>query len=201
MERSESVFTGFSPVRNAEDNTQVITQGEVSPEALERIKKAEKGELRAKLAAILDRGIVEDRLKVELPEGMYGEWVRNDPLEIRRLQSLGFKIDDTYAKNRGIHSDGSDSAIVGDVIYMIVDKEVKDVIDDIRHEQIIKTHLKKKKGRAKVNKEETDFLSSVENEGYAPVSGYADSDERAVTHTELAAILANIDSQQKPSGK
>lgn len=194
-EREVNVFDSYkpaSPVRDYTETPNVIEQGKISPEALSRIEKAEKGELKAKLASILDRGIIADRLIVDLPDGIHGEWCRNDPLEIRRLESLGFRVDTEFASKRAIHSDGSDSSIVGDVIHMICPKEVKEVIEEIRHEQVIKQHMKKKKGNAEVNKEETDFEDSVQNEDYAPVTAFSKSHER---EANIRDVLATLDNQ------
>lgn len=195
-ERKENIFKNYvSPMRDHDDKQQTIVQGEISQEALDRIKKAEKGELRAKLADILSRGIVQDRLTVDLPDDLHGEWVRNDPLEIRRLESLGFKVDDTYATSRAIHSDGTNSAIVGDVIHMICPKQVKEIIDEINHEAIINQHSKKKVKNKSLNTEDVEFLSNVAREKSDNVIAYSHSDESAVTHQDLPEILKSINNQ------
>lgn len=199
-ERKVNVFANYkpsSPVRDHTEQVQVIEQGVVDPKTLERIEKAERGELKAKLAAILDRGIVEDRLRVEVPDNMHQEWVRNDPIEIRRLQSLGFMIDDVYAPSRAIHSDGTSSAIVGDVISMICPREIKEVIDEIRLEQIIKQNAKKKIGKTEVNREEIAFFNDVAKDRPDAIKPYSQSSEKkiGVDAGDLAAALANIDSQ------
>lgn len=197
-EREVNVFDNYkpaSPVRDYTETSNVIEQGKISPEALSRIDKAEKGELKAKLAAILDRGIVEDRLRVDVPPHLHQEWVRNDPLEIRRLESLGFRVDIEYASNRAIHSDGSNSAIVGDVISVICPIEVKEVIDEIRHEQVIRQHMKKKVGNKEVNKEELELYSNVAREDDKHVMAYTQSTEKTATGSDLAKILEEIDGQ------
>lgn len=199
MERQENVFAGYkpsSPIRDYTETPNVIEQGVVDPKVLERINKAERGELKARLAAILDRGIIQDRLHVELPEGIHGEWVRNDPLEIRRLKGLGFVIDEEYAPSRAIHSDGTNSGIVGDVIHMIVPQEVKDVLDEIIHENIIRTHTKRRVGRVDLNKEDLEFMSS--SAGESSVTPYSSSTEKMVTPNDINDILNSIDDQTGP---
>lgn len=196
---SDSLFSKYhprEPVRNYDDKTEVIQQG-LDPKIAERIEKAERGELKAKLASILDRGIVQDRLTVELPEDLHGEWVRNDPLEIRRLETLGFRVDDEYATKRAIHSDGTNSAIVGDVIHMICPKEVKDLIDEIRIERMVREHAGKKMGKSRVNKEERELLTDIDRLRDSGVSGYINSSEKAAGNKELADIVRSIDSQTK----
>jgi hypothetical protein len=104
------------------------------------VTKIDRKELKAKLVAVLDRGITNDRLAVDLPGHVHGEWVVNDPMEIARVQALGFEVDNQYAPKRSLHSDGSTTAIVGDVIHMVCSKEVKEVIDEIRRERFIAEH-------------------------------------------------------------
>jgi hypothetical protein len=181
-------------MRDYNENSQVIQQGVVDPKIQERLNKAENGELRARLAVLLDRGIVSDRLHVDLPDDVHGEWVRNDPLEIRRLGLLGFKIDDTYAKARAIHSDGSDSSIVGDVIFMTCPKETKLMIEDIRLEQTLNAHTKKKIGNKEVQREEIQFLKDV-GSSTDGVAAYSSSQEKQASNKDLADILASVDSQ------
>lgn len=198
---SANVSPDNSAVRDYTEKPNIITQGNPSPEALERIKRAERGELKAKLASILDRGIVEDRLKVDLPSDLHGEWVRNDPLEINRLKLLGFKVDEEYATKRSIHSDGSDSAVVGDVVHVVCPKEIKEVINEIREEQILRQHAKKKVKDGEVNKEESEFLQDVAKEGDKNVVAFSRSSEHNVTRENLEDIMKSIDNQVTPSNR
>ncbi|KKL62621.1 hypothetical protein LCGC14_2183340, partial [marine sediment metagenome] len=46
---------------------------------------------RARLATILERGRTVDRLHVELPEDVHGEWVPNEQKDILHYESLGFE--------------------------------------------------------------------------------------------------------------
>ena len=202
-ERKVNVFKNFgsSPMRDHSENPTIIEQG-IDAKALERIEKAERGELKAKLAAILDRGVVQDRLVVEnVPDDLHYEWVRNDPLEIRRLEALGFKVDTEYAAKRSIHSDGSDSSIVGDVICMICPKEVHDVINEIRVEQVVRQHTGKRVGQSNVNREEREYLSTTDVNDQKHVVAYSGSSEKTITKDDLVATLNEIDKQTKPSTK
>lgn len=203
-ERETNILSNYIPgqssVRDHTETPNVIRQG-IDESKLKLVEKAERGELRARLASILDRGIVEDRLRVDIPDDLHGEWCRNDPLEVKRLQTLGFKIDDEYAIKRAIHSDGSSSAIVGDVVFMTCPKEVKEVIDEIRHEQMVKQYTKKKTNRGDVSKEEREFYSNINREGDKNVIAYSDSHERSVTKDDIANILEGIDNQTQVSKK
>jgi len=194
---SESVFANYNPkepVKNYDDKTETIQQG-LDPKVLERIEKAERGEIKARLAAILDRGILNDRLQVDLPDDLHGEWVRNDPLEVRRLESLGFWVDNEHATKRSIHSDGSNSSIVGDVVHMCCQKEIKEVIDEIRAERMIRTHTPKKKGNRNVNREEEQFQEDVDKLHSSGVTSFVNSDEKRAGNKELADLVNSIDSQ------
>ena len=89
---------------------------------------------KARLARVLERGVVGDRLQVELPPNVYGEWVPNDKSEIFRMQSLGFEIDTEYAPKRALHDQGDGRSVVGDAVFMTCDRETKDILEEIRRE-------------------------------------------------------------------
>jgi hypothetical protein len=108
---------------------------------------------RARLAQVLERGVVADRLQVEtLPDHLYGEWVpADDRLEITRKEALGFWIDDQYAKQRALHDSGDSSARIGDVVFMVTHKAIKVEIDKLHHARFMEMH------NPKQLKEEQDF--------------------------------------------
>lgn len=138
---------------------------------------------RAKLTTILERGVVGDRLHVELPNDLYGEWVRNDPMEISRAQALGFWVDVDHASKRALHTDGNKAAIIGDVVFMVTTRENKALIDSVQAERIRNTHNPKKP------KEEKDF----EAQTYADTGGIIptlnEGKQRSLTRDEIAAAL------------
>lgn len=96
-----------------------------------------------KMMQILDRGVIGDRLSVDVPKHLYPEWVPNDDGEIFRMQAMGFRFPDSseYSK-RGLHTDGTSKVIVGDVVLMVCDREDKEIIDEIRDERFRKLHGK-----------------------------------------------------------
>lgn len=115
-------------------------------------------ELEARIARVMERGMLADRLNVELPGELYGEWVSDDPVEIFRMQAMGFKEDKEYATKYAIHSDGTNRAKVGDVVFMVAPRIVKQLIDKrhaILYEQ---THGKKKT-------EEQKYAALIESQG------------------------------------
>lgn len=115
---------------------------------------------KARLAQVLDRGIVGDRLKVDLPPGVHGEWIFNDQTEIMRMEALGFQIDTEYAPKRALHSKGDGASYVGDVVFMTCPMEDKILIDEIKREQYMRLNRK-----GPVQKEERDFDNLTRKEG------------------------------------
>lgn len=121
-------------------------------------KVESRSEKKARLATILDRGMVGDRLHVELPDDKYGEWVPNDKVEIYRMQSLGFEVDKEYAKRRALHNDGTEGiSIVGDVIFMTCDRDTKDIMEEIKRENYDRVNS------LKGAKEEKDYSNNLKN--------------------------------------
>ena len=128
------------------------------------LKELSRSEKKARIATILDRGMVGDRLNVNLPNDTYGEWVPRDNVEIYRMQSLGFEIDKEYARTRALHSDGTDgSSVVGDVIFMTCPKEVKELIEEIKRDNYDRVNAPKR------SKEEIDFEASLKKSNEVPV--------------------------------
>lgn len=106
--------------------------------AIEAFMSLPEAERKARRADVLDRGVMFDRLAVDLPSDLHGEWERNDPMSIENKRSLGFWVDNTYATRRALHSDGSSANIVGDAIYMVTTKENKNLIDAVQRERTIR---------------------------------------------------------------
>lgn len=127
--------------------------------ASDKITPAEesRAEKKARRAEVYDRGMVGARLHVDLPAGKYGEWVPNDTVEIHRKRSLGFEIDNEYAKRRALHDKGDGASYVGDCVFMVCDKEDKEILDELRKERYDRIHVPKS-GK---QKEEKDFLQQA----------------------------------------
>lgn len=134
------------------DRTPDVTlKSDKTPEEL-ALWNVERASKKARLASVLDRGMVGDRLSVDLPKDVYGEWVPNDKVEIHRYEALGFEVDKKYASSRSLHSDGAEgTSIVGDVIFMTCDMETKEIIEEIKKENYDKVNAPLK------SKEERDF--------------------------------------------
>lgn len=109
---------------------------------------------KTRLAQVYERGLIVDRLHVDLPDHLHGEWVSRDVGEIARMELLGFQVDTEYATKRKLNDKADGSAIIGDVVFMIQPKWMKEVHDEKRRQMYFDTHLKKKQ------KEESDFITS-----------------------------------------
>ena len=147
---------------------------------------------KARIATLLERGMISDRLTVELPPDLHGEWARNDPLEIQRLRTLGFEVDTHYAPARALHNDGTGSAVVGDVVFMTTSRENKELIDEIRHDQFIASNSPRKA------KEEKDFEELVQKGTGGQIPAFTDSKQRVARKAEISAALLEVDAQTKP---
>lgn len=128
---------------------QVINTTDKNPDTIAR------SELKARLAQVLSRSIVEDRLLVPLPDDLHGEWVPDDEVEIARKQALGFEFNTTHGIGNKLHDDGTGRIKVGDLVHMTIPKIQKEVIDELVREKFLELH-----GPRKI--EEKEFKSSVE---------------------------------------
>lgn len=204
-ERDVSVITSNkrdeSPVIDSSIVTQpVINQGELQvnldPKVLELIQKAERGELKAKLSIALDRGFLYDRLKVDLPSDLYGEWVLNNVNEIRRKEGLGYRLDNEYSTSRALHDDGTSSTVIGDVVFMIVDKSRHEVIKEILMEQHLERNMPKK---GVGNKEEQDLINVVRKQSGGDIPISIESVEKRADYAAIKEALGVLNNQTVPN--
>lgn len=140
---------------------------DVLNKAMDQLTESEKAQLktdettqekRARFARVLERGFINDRLNVELPPHLHGEWVLDDPVAIDRARALGFDIDKEYATKRGLHSSGDGAAKVGDVIFMVQSMEDHMLMEEIRQKRFEDMHGKPGKPS---QKEEREYAASV----------------------------------------
>lgn len=124
-------------------------------------------ERRHRLSQVLDRGFTEVRLRVPLPPDVHGEWVVNDKVEIARLRALGYKVDDKYAIGNSLHSDGTDTPTIGDVVFMTVPMVIKDDIDAIARIKFIEANGTKGE-KAKLLAEEKLYAGDMATETEIP---------------------------------
>ncbi len=138
---------------------------------------------KAIIARVLERGIIIDRATVDLPPGMYGEWVSEDPTEISRMQLLGFELDSKFAVDRATNANGTGVAKIGDVVFMTAPMEVKEIIDAVRAEQYARANPTSDK-----QKEEKDFARQADKAGLPVIDeGNVDSAREQQIRSALAA--------------
>jgi len=129
-----------------------------------------KDQKKARIARIMERGIIADRLDVALPPNVHGEWVRNNLVDIERMKAMGFEVDHEFAKARALHSDIGGSRI-GDVIFMTCDKETRELVQEYRRTKFDEFYNKQpnatkaeaadQKGFGRQNEVEVKNLSSA----------------------------------------
>jgi hypothetical protein len=170
-------------------------------EALERDPEEHKrlrAERKAKFARVLDRGIVNERLHVDLPPHIHGEWVPNDKLEIHRMATLGYTIDTEYARKRPLHTDdqGDGRSVVGDTVFMICSKEDKEILDEIRADEFERANGSPNDPNAP-QREEKDFEARNTKIGMPVVE---ESRHRTARKAELEAALQRTAAEaEKPA--
>jgi len=142
-------------------------------------------QLKARVLSVLDRGVVNDRLHVKLPAHLYGEWCRNDPLEVDRLRTLGFWLDEEFSTKRAIHADGSKANKVGDVIFMVTTKDNKEIIDEARREISARADRK-------VEREERELQNNIRNATQGDIPSFVESSVRPVG---VADVLQRMNEQ------
>ena len=112
--------------------------------------------LKARLAQTLSRSVVEDRLTIPMPPHLHGEWVLDDEVEIARKTALGFRVNKgEYGNGHSLHNDGTGRIKVGDLIHVYIDKETKNIIDEIAYEKYKENHMGRKQ------KEEKDLEANL----------------------------------------
>jgi hypothetical protein len=181
---------------------QVVRQDEQRVDAAKEYTEMtpeERARRKALLIQAFDRGVVHDRLTVPIPKHMYGEWCRNDPLEIDRLKTLGFEVyEQENGGGRGLNSDGTGALIVADVIYMVTPRENKEIIDEIRMERFLKANGRPGDRKAK-SKEEVEFEKATlrDSGGVVPTLVESSTTTR-FSRADVEAALDKVDSQTQP---
>lgn len=142
---------------------------------------AGKAEMRKRVAHILERGMLYDRLNVNLPDDTIGQWVPDEQVDIARMKALGFVEDTTYATSNSLHTDGTGRAKIGDTIFMVAPKEVGEIIEEVRKELYDRTHGKK------VKAEETDALGKLASQNIGGVVN--ESNTKVVDGSQIRTIV------------
>lgn len=141
--------TGLKATSDAEKLEKAESREDVPVEEAEsRAKK------KGRLAQILQRGFVNDKLVVEGadPEKYYC-WVRDEVGEVARMKALGFDMENEAGS--GIHGTGDLTRRVGDVVLMSCSRDNYQLIQEIRMEQ--------KSRRSTLGKKEYLRRAKIEN--------------------------------------
>lgn len=153
----------------------------LDPEDVKRLRAERKTHLRS----VLERGIVADRLKVDLPPTLHGEWVLNVKEEIYRMQLLGFQIDTEFAPKRALHDHGDGMSVIGDTVYMTCPMEDREIMEEIRREQFEAANGKP--GQTRSQKEEREFTAQTRTLRIGPT--VEESTARSVRKAEIESAL------------
>lgn len=156
-----------------------ITEAKEIADNQEELSEAE---LEARVTRVLERGIIIDRCTVTLPDGVYGEWVNQDPAEVARMEVMGFELDHKYAVNRASNADGTGIAKIGDVVFMTCPQKVKDIIEKVRAKRYADANPKVGKQR-----EEKGFESNVDS--VLPV--IAESEVHSVNAEQIDDVITS----------
>lgn len=149
-----------------------------------------RAERKSRLAAVYDRGVTGDRLHVDLPPDLDGEWVptTGGGTAVARKKALGYWIDKEYAKNHSaLHDKGDEGSHVGDVVFMVTTRDNKELLDEIKKERFREAHLPK----GGKHKEERDFLNQADRE----VKPLAESNASKASVSDITDALKAVVNQ------
>lgn len=177
----------MSEQRTVISSTGEMTQAEAVEKDSEEHKKL-RAQRKATLIRVLERGQVADRLQVDLPPELYGEWVPNDKMSIYEKELLGFKVDTEYAPKRRLHDQGDNSSVIGDAIFMTCTKEDHEIHEEIRRENYEALNAKPGSFTAP-QREEKEFSADQRTIGMPVVQ---ESRNRVARKAEIETALARI---------
>lgn len=126
---------------------------------LEKPSPEEMKDYEHRVAQVLERGMVIDRLKVDVPDELESRWEAADAVSIASAELRGFVIDTHYAKKNSLTDGGDGKARIGDVVHMVRPKWKKDIEDKVKARQYHENHIADKRNR---QKEERQFLAQNE---------------------------------------
>lgn len=172
-----NLVSAASAATKLSDSDKVLTT-----EILEAIVES-RSDKRARLVEIYERGIVGDRLHVDLPSDKVGQWVVNDTMAVHRMEGLGYSIDREFAPKRKLHDKGDGASYVGDVVYMIADRETREIIDEIKKERYERLNNPQRQ------KEEKDFENLNRSNTSAGIGTLNESKAHAARKAEIESAL------------
>ncbi len=119
----------------------------------------ERAEYRARMVQVGTRGVVSERVNVELPPELHGEWVNNtDVIKIHEYEQMGFRIDTEYAVKNKLHSNGTGQPIIGDTVFMTIPRWMKQELE-------LKQRIAMERNNPSRNSENQDLQAGLGNDG------------------------------------
>jgi len=101
----------------------------------------ERASKKAKLAQVLDRGMVSARIAVKNPDpNKHYEWPRNTETDIDRWKALGFELEHDKKASAGnvklgLHGQGDSRIVVGDAVLMSTSRENYEILEELKEER------------------------------------------------------------------
>lgn len=132
----------MSEINKEVPNSAPLTVDEINARIAKSVLPAEKptgeelAKLKAKRVSMLDRGMLNHNLRVDVPDHLYQEWGPNDPSYIRDMEEKGFTIDTQYAADQMRTAHGK----IPDVISFITPRWNKEVQDEVIAEVSARKH-------------------------------------------------------------
>lgn len=126
------------------------------PDNIRDVSAAEaevRAQKKAKLAQVLSRGAVSDRLAVkDADPNRHYEWCRNTTTDIDRWKALGFRVEQEKGRDSKLHGTGDGRILVGDAVLMSTSKENFELLDEVKGER------KEKRARMNAKREYVDRM-------------------------------------------
>ncbi len=130
-------------------------------------KAKERAERKAKLAQVLDRGMVSARIAVKDPDpNKHYEWPRNTDVDIDRWKSLGFELEQDKKVSKGLHGQGDSRIVVGDAVLMSTSRENFEILEELKAERKAKrARMDAKKDYVRMAKQKNPIVPVLDPHG------------------------------------
>lgn len=132
-----------------------------------------------------DRSFLNDRLNVQLPEGLYGEWIGRNDFSQYQAKAKGFVDGSEFlGEFNKLYETADGRSAVGDVMFMVIPKWKYD-----EQQRVIEAMATRRSGINTVESNEaTAYLEAAESIGLGVDRGQT-NETRVIDGTELSTIL------------
>lgn len=140
---------------------------------------------RRKQIEMADRSYLNDRLNVNLPEGLHGEWIGRDDFSQYQAKAKGFVDGTEYlGEFNKLYETSDGKSAVGDVVFMVIPKW-----QHIEQVRVAEAFAARRSGiNAKESNEATAYMEAAEQMGLG-VDRSETNSTRVIDGTELNTIL------------